>query len=295
LQMLFGNAKLKDIVDEVKIQERMALTFYNLLINQSPDFDAAVTIYHALEAQGIQPDIETFINLILKAPDFQTVLTWHENMMKKGVEANSVFHSIMERKYKEAFAVQAVPSETKATAALSPATLLSLSRDTVRLSLDTRGMYSAELSKELSAQLVLNILNKLEREPIHTLPKYVRVCVKNLVVNHGLKTQSNPEIPLDSLDATVLARGDNFTSFDVLIKDEYDDLDLTHLEIIRAEIGDRDYLMLEANFRENLSYKTIAERMGLAVDIVAKHVNLARAKCLVLKKNGKIAYGTVQY
>jgi DNA-directed RNA polymerase specialized sigma24 family protein len=62
------------------------------------------------------------------------------------------------------------------------------------------------------------------------------------------------------------------------------------LEIIRETVGAKDYLILEAHFRDGESYKTIAAKMELDVHIVANHINRARAKCQKLKENGLITY-----
>jgi DNA-directed RNA polymerase specialized sigma24 family protein len=168
--------------------------------------------------------------------------------------------------------------------------ILNLSYTATEKSLRKRDMYSLALCKELSSQLVFNIYSVLDKNPIHELPNYIRMAAKNLVINHGMKTHSSREVPTDPFDMVILETNDGFTKLDVMIKDEYDDLDAYQLEIIRAAIGDKDYLMLEAHFRDGESYKIIADKMGLAVHIVANHINRARIKCQKLKEDGHITY-----
>jgi DNA-directed RNA polymerase specialized sigma24 family protein len=168
--------------------------------------------------------------------------------------------------------------------------ILNLSYKAIAKSLSKRGMYSLELCQELSSQLVFNIFNVLETKEIYELPNYIRMAAKNLVVNHGKKTKGSREVATDPFDIVILETNDGFTKLDVMIKEEYDDLDTYQLEIIRSTIGDKDYLMLEAHFRDDESYKIIADKMGIAVHIVANHINRARAKCQRLKEDGHIAY-----
>jgi DNA-directed RNA polymerase specialized sigma24 family protein len=291
VKKLFGDRVLKDIVTTDALYEQIALTFYNLLINQSPDFEAALYIYHEIEKQNIKPNVDTFINLIAHAPDFQTATFWKNNMMEEGVKANELFYGMMQAKQEETVSRPFVfHTVVKRQLHSSHRDILNLCYEAIAKSLAKRDMYSPDLCKELSAQLVFNILNRLEINPINELPNYIRVCAKNLVIGHSSKSKRNREIPTDPLGLGTFEKVDSFAAFDVLIKDEYDNFDEHQLKVIRTELGDKDYLMLEAHFKDNESYKTIADKMGIAVHIVANHINRARAKCQKLKEFGKIAY-----
>jgi DNA-directed RNA polymerase specialized sigma24 family protein len=296
IQKLFGTIEVKDIANAVKIQAQIALTFYNLLINQSPDYDSALHIYYELEKHNIQPNVETFINLILQAPDYQTALVWKGNMIEKNIETNEVFYSIMEAKKQEEFNRQLVFPTINTTKKRQPPRqddskeILNLCYEAMTKSLKKRSLYSIDLCQELSSQLVFNIFSRLDDKPIETLPNYIRTASKNLVINHGMKAKGSQEVATDPFALGINEATDDFTTLDVMIKEEYEDLNAHQLETIRKTIGDKDYLMLEANFREGESYKTIAAKMGLDVHIVANHINRARKKCQLLRDYGKITF-----
>jgi DNA-directed RNA polymerase specialized sigma24 family protein len=287
---LFGDRTLKDIITTDTLYEKIALTFYNLLIHQSPDFESAVRIYYEMGKHTIQPDADTFINLIAHAPDFQTATVWKDKMLDQGIQVNELFNGMMRAKQGETSRPFILQSVVKRQLHSSHRDILNLCYEAIAKSLIKRDMYSPDLCKELSAQLVFNILNRLEINPISELPNYIRVCAKNLVLDHSIKSKRNREIPTDPFGIAAVERFESFADLDVLIKDEYDNLDAHQLKVIRTELGDKDYLMLEAHFKDNESYKTIADKMGIAVHIVANHINRARAKCQKLKEYGRIAY-----
>jgi hypothetical protein len=93
--------------------------------------------------------------------------------------------------------------------------IFSLCNEAIAQSLRRLGKYSTDLYKEMSAQLVFNLLNALEKQTIDMLPNYIRRAAKNLVINYGMKAKSNQEDPLDmvSLEAT-----DSFTTLDAIIE-----------------------------------------------------------------------------
>jgi DNA-directed RNA polymerase specialized sigma24 family protein len=169
--------------------------------------------------------------------------------------------------------------------------ILYLSHEAIKKSLMKRDMYSLDLCEELTSQLVFNIFNMLAQKPITELPNYIRVCAKNLVINHGTKTKNSHEVSTDPSDMVFLEATSDATTLDVMIREEYETFDSYQLGIIRAEIGDHNYLMLEYHFRDGYSYKKIADEMNLEhVHLVANHINRARAKCKKMKEEGLITY-----
>lgn len=172
--------------------------------------------------------------------------------------------------------------------------VLELIRKAIELSLKKRGAYTRDAWQELSAQLAFIIFNALAKkeqgkEILDLLP-YIRTCAKNLVINYIGKFSSRQEVATDPIDMPMLDTRVDDTVLDSLIRDEYLDIQTHQLEVVRSAVGARDYEMLEAHFRDGESYKTIADRMGLEVHIVANHINRARAKCQKLKDEGHINY-----
>ena len=168
--------------------------------------------------------------------------------------------------------------------------IFELIKKSVELSLKKRGAYSTDAWQELSAQLAFTIFNLLTEREIFELPFYIRTCARNLVISHMAKFSLRQEVATDPIDMVLLDTRIDSTVLDSLIRDEYLDIRTNQLEFIRSEIGDKDYLMLEAHFRDGESYKTIAAKMGIEKHIVANHINRARAKCQKLKNEGYIDY-----
>ena len=168
--------------------------------------------------------------------------------------------------------------------------LLEIIKKAVELSLKKRGAYSWDISEELSAQLAFTLFNTMEVQDINEMSHYVRTCAKNLVINHLSKSKNRHEVATDPIDMPMFDTRMDITVLDNIIRDEYLSIHTRQLAFIRSVIGPRDYEMLEAHFRDDEQYKTIAERMELEVHIVANHINRARARCQKLKEEGHISY-----
>lgn len=168
--------------------------------------------------------------------------------------------------------------------------LLQLIKKSIELSLRSRGAYSWDICEELSAQMALDIFKFMETTDIREQSHFIPTCAKNLVINYLRKHKNSQEVTTDPVDMPLLDTRVGETALDSLIRDEYLGIHTRQLSVIRSAVGDRDYEMLEAHFRDGESYQIIADRMGFEVHIVANHINRARAKCRRLKKEGHISY-----
>ena len=168
--------------------------------------------------------------------------------------------------------------------------MLELIEKAIELSLKKRGAYSWDACEELSAQLALAIFNAMEKKPIDNMPHYVRFAAKTLVISYLVKRGNREEVTTDPIDMPLLDTRVEETALDSLIRDEYLSIHTRQLAFIESVVGATDYAMLEAHFRDGDAYKTIADRMGIDVHIVANHINRARARCQKLKNEGHISY-----
>ncbi|MBI4733723.1 MAG: hypothetical protein HY779_02750, partial [Rubrobacteridae bacterium] len=65
---------------------KASLASYNNLIVKAPDYDTAISWLNDMSRQKIAPDAVTYRALIMKSPDFKTGKQWLEAMVEQGVE-----------------------------------------------------------------------------------------------------------------------------------------------------------------------------------------------------------------
>lgn len=166
--------------------------------------------------------------------------------------------------------------------------VVGLVEDALKHALNEQGVYSTLHHKELSTQLASNIFDTLDKEEAPKWPDYIRRSVNECMVHQAKKASIQHGLRPSPSKTDLFEKNQGWALLDVFIKEEYLTLNTSELARVRAAIGDTDYLMIEAHFRENESYKTIADKMGFAVSVVAHCINLARKICQKLKNEGQI-------
>jgi hypothetical protein len=276
--------------NEGVLHEKIALCFYNLLLLESPDFEAARGIYEAMEKQKIAPNVDIFTHLIIKIPDYQTALIWFNYMLDKGIASNETLDALMMEKnhaatYADTLQPQAAVDATEQKAAETG--VGSLVQDALGYALSAQSAPITQHHDELSAQLTAHIFDNLDKRETHEWPSYIWYSASEWAVQQGKKGPIQADKRLKTSKKTIFEPQRDLVLSEVFIKDDYLMLNAFELTIVRHTLGDADYLMLEAHFREGKSYKTIAEEMDFDASDVARRINLARKICQKLKNAGQ--------
>lgn len=307
--------------NEAAIYEKIALCFYNLLLLESPDFEAARGVYKAMEKRGIAPNIDIFTHLIIKSldfeaardiyeamekrgiapnidifthlirviPDYQTALIWFNYMREKGIASNEALDDLMKEKnhaatYADTLQLQAVDGAVQKAAETG---VIGLVQNALGYALSAQSAHVVEQHDELSVQLTMHIFDNLDKRATHEWPSYIWYSANKWVVQQGEESSIQVKKRLKTSKNAIFERHNDLVLSEVFIKDDYLMLNAFELTIVRHALGDTDYLMLEAHFREGKSYKSIAEAMDFAVSDVARRINLARKICQKFKNAGQ--------